>query len=520
MKLSRLYNSKFFFLVYFILCGYYLFFDITLNSFSLSGEISFFKVLMFFISTLFFIYFLLEINRKKNKNIISFSKNSQKDYLDLFNNNSNIHAILDYDGNFTYMSQSSKKIIGLDHQSLIGKEFFKMIHPDDVNEVKNNFKKVLKKEKIDLIQFRIKNSINNWIWLETKIENKIDKFKIEGIILNARDVTKSIKEKQHLKLLESVITNTKDAVLITEAEPFDEPGPRIIYVNEAFTKMTGYSSKEVIGKTPRILQGPKSNKEELAKLSKAIRNWQPYEITTINYKKNGEEFWINFTVTPVINKKGFYTHWVAIERDVTDKILSNKKLIKAKEKAEENELKLKEAQKLAKIGYWEYDFASEILSWSDYIYEMYELQPEEYVPTYEGAKRFFDNQSQQKINESTKKLLETGAPYDLELRLINAKKEEIWVRNVVQPVYNDDKEIIGKRGIVQNITKEIYLRELNNEVAKMVKIGSWKVDLENRLFFGQKKYMNYMKLILKLMFQTLRKQSTFTEKILEIWLLP
>ena len=137
MKLSRLYNSKFFFLVYFILCGYYLFFDIKLNSFSLSGEISFFKVLMFFISTLFFIYFLLEINRKKNKNIISFSKNSQKDYLDLFNNNSNIHAILDYDGNFTYMSQSSKTIIGLDHQSLIGKEFFKMIHPDDVNEVKN-----------------------------------------------------------------------------------------------------------------------------------------------------------------------------------------------------------------------------------------------------------------------------------------------------------------------------------------------------------------------------------------------
>ncbi|WP_332911596.1 PAS domain-containing protein [Algoriphagus boritolerans] len=83
--------------------------------------------------------------------------------------------------------------------------------------------------------------------------------------------------------------------------------------------MTGYTAEEVIGKTPRILQGPKSDKDELAKLSKAMRNWEPCEITTLNYKKNGEEFWINFSVTPVADEKGWFTHWIAIERDVTDK---------------------------------------------------------------------------------------------------------------------------------------------------------------------------------------------------------
>jgi PAS domain S-box-containing protein len=66
--------------------------------------------------------------------------------------------------------------------------------------------------------------------------------------------TKQKKEEERLKLLESVITNTNDAVIITEAEPFDLPGPRIIYVNEAFTKMTGYT-EEVIGSTPRISTG-------------------------------------------------------------------------------------------------------------------------------------------------------------------------------------------------------------------------------------------------------------------------
>ncbi|MFX7731983.1 PAS domain-containing protein, partial [Acinetobacter baumannii] len=62
----------------------------------------------------------------------------------------------------------------------------------------------------------------------------------------------------------------------------------------------------------------------LAKLGKALRNWETHEVTTINYKKNGEEFWVNFTVTPVADETGWYTHWIAIERDVTDQ--KNKEL--------------------------------------------------------------------------------------------------------------------------------------------------------------------------------------------------
>jgi PAS domain S-box-containing protein len=137
------------------------------------------------------------------------------------------------------------------------------------------------------------------------------------VIGSMQDVSKQKEELRRLKLMESVITHTNDSVLITEAEPFDEPGPKIIFVNEAFTKLTGYTFEEVVGKTPRILQGPKSNFKELNKLSKAIKNWQPYQITTINYKKTGEEFWINFTVNPVANEKGLYTHWIAIAKDVT-----------------------------------------------------------------------------------------------------------------------------------------------------------------------------------------------------------
>lgn len=138
------------------------------------------------------------------------------------------------------------------------------------------------------------------------------------IIGAMQDLTSAKKEEQMLKLMQSVIANTTDAVLITEAGPFDSPGPKIIYANEAFTKLTGYSIDEIIGQSPRMLQGPKTDLAELKEFSRKIRSWEPAELTTINYKKNGEEFWIHVSVTPVTNEKGWFTHWIAIERDVTE----------------------------------------------------------------------------------------------------------------------------------------------------------------------------------------------------------
>ncbi|MFN3640511.1 MAG: PAS domain S-box protein, partial [Flavobacterium sp.] len=164
-------------------------------------------------------------------------------------------------------------------------------------------------------KFMFADGSERWVKNRGKIEFKNGK--PVSVFGTVQDITEEKKEEQRLRLLESVITNTNDAVIITEAEPFDAPGPKILYVNEAFTNMTGYTAEEVMGKTPRMLQGPKSDDRELKRLSEAIRNWQPCEIEIINYKKSGEPFWIHFSVTPVADDRGWYTHWIAIERNVT-----------------------------------------------------------------------------------------------------------------------------------------------------------------------------------------------------------
>lgn len=140
-----------------------------------------------------------------------------------------------------------------------------------------------------------------------------------SVLVLINDITAKKEEEEKLHLMKMVINNTNDAILITEAEPIDGDGPRILYVNHAFTRMTGFTEAEVLGKTPRILQGPETDAKELARLKKALKNWEPCEIEVVNYKKNGETFWNNFTVAPVANEAGWYTHWVAIERDVTER---------------------------------------------------------------------------------------------------------------------------------------------------------------------------------------------------------
>ncbi len=246
------------------------------------------------------------------------NQQSEERFKALVQEGSDLIGILDAEGNYKYVSPTSTVVLGIAPEEFIGRNAFEFIHPEDVERTLGSLQKIAIENRVMVEPFRFQNHKKEWRWIETVLTNMLDNPAVNGIVANSRDITEKIAEKHALKLLESVITNTNDAILITEAEPFDEPGPRIIYVNEAFTKMTGYAAAEVIGKSPRMLQGANSNKEELAKLGRALRNWEPYEITTINYKKSGEEFWTNFTVTPVADEKGWYTHWIAIERDVTE----------------------------------------------------------------------------------------------------------------------------------------------------------------------------------------------------------
>ena len=140
---------------------------------------------------------------------------------------------------------------------------------------------------------------------------------ISGLVAVIADISEQKRQAEQVRLLQSVVVNTNDAVIVTEAESIDAPGPRILYVNEAFTRITGYKPEEVLGKTPRILQVAKTDQAQLQKVRNALSRWESITVEVINYCKDGSEFWNEFSLVPVANAKGWYTHWIAVQRDTT-----------------------------------------------------------------------------------------------------------------------------------------------------------------------------------------------------------
>jgi PAS domain S-box-containing protein len=139
----------------------------------------------------------------------------------------------------------------------------------------------------------------------------------DGLSIYFRDVTVDRRREERLRLLELAVERINDAVLITQAEPLDAPGPRIQYVNEAFTRHSGYRAEEAVGRSPRFLQGPLTDRAALDRIRTSLEAWRPSREELVNYRKDGTPFWIELIITPLLGDDGFCTHWVAVQRDVT-----------------------------------------------------------------------------------------------------------------------------------------------------------------------------------------------------------
>ena len=114
------------------------------------------------------------------------------------------------------------------------------------------------------------------------------------------------------------MSNANDMICIASTEPCDKAGGfPIVYVNEAYTTITGYAAEEVIGKAPSHLQGPGTDRQTLDRIRLALTQWKPVRETVLNYKKNGEPFWSEISIVPIADETGWFTHWVSVQRDVT-----------------------------------------------------------------------------------------------------------------------------------------------------------------------------------------------------------
>jgi len=134
---------------------------------------------------------------------------------------------------------------------------------------------------------------------------------------NIRDITARKQAGQQMGLLNACIANLTDIVLITDAETNIEPGPRIVFVNPAFERLTGYTSAEALGRNPRFLQGKETDRGVMAEIGRALAEQKPIRRQIVNYRKDGTKYWVDMDIVPIFDPSGKCSHFAAIARDVT-----------------------------------------------------------------------------------------------------------------------------------------------------------------------------------------------------------
>jgi PAS domain S-box-containing protein len=124
-----------------------------------------------------------------------------------------------------------------------------------------------------------------------------------------------------LLLRERALQATTVSVVITDARLPDNP---IVWVNEGFTRTTGYLAAEAIGRNPRFLQGPETDPAEIAEMRQSIAEARPSMVTLVNYRADGSTFWNSVSTAPVFDDDGGVIGFIGVQVDVTESVLAQR----------------------------------------------------------------------------------------------------------------------------------------------------------------------------------------------------
>lgn len=217
-------------------------------------------------------------------------------------------ATLDREGRFTYVNLESERLLGIKGARLLGQRIWDALDDAGSGRLQRELLHCL--ESGQDAEFEV-SFAPQACWLELRAYSFA-----EGLAVYFRDVTERRSSQEQLQLLQTSISRLNDIVLIADAGE-DGGEPRIVFVNDAFQRLTGYTDAEVMGRSPRLLQGPLTRQTELDRIAQTLKGSQPVRAELTVYKKDGDQFWLELEIVPVEQTQGGLAHWVAVGRDIT-----------------------------------------------------------------------------------------------------------------------------------------------------------------------------------------------------------
>lgn len=242
---------------------------------------------------------------------------NEQRYRSLFAQNPDAVCRLDLNGRLVEVNHCTEHLTGYPADQLLRHQWSSILEKPDQEAAKECFEAALKGNPAGYV-CKVRNSDNQRIIAQVTYMPILVKGEVVGVFGVAQDKTESYRLEESQRLLQACMSQIQDVIIITETDPLDPPGPRIVYVNEGVERMTGYRPDEVLGNNPRMFQGPDTDRKSLRRIRKALEHRQPVKEVIVNYCKDGVPFWNEVEIVPIPTMRNTgRSYFAAVQRDIT-----------------------------------------------------------------------------------------------------------------------------------------------------------------------------------------------------------
>ena len=258
----------------------------------------------------------------------------------------------------------------------------------------------------------------------------------------------------------AAVRATRMPMIITNPRLPDNP---VVFANNAFCRLSGYTREEILGRNCRFLQGPATDPATVAKIRDAVRRVESIEIDIRNQRKDGELFWNRLLMAPVYDTEGVLAYFFASQVDVTieRERLHGLEVSNASLMAEltdrlrlqkEQERELAFTLKAARFGTWTLDIVSRQLIASETCKEIFG-RPVDQPFTYDERLQAIHPDDREKSAAEVRRCIAEGNDYDVIYRIYRQDGEVRWIASRGQPFYDAKGEALRIAGVSTDITE-------------------------------------------------------------------
>ncbi|MEJ7843381.1 MAG: PAS domain S-box protein [Rubrobacter sp.] len=401
-------------------------------------------------------------------------KRSEEHFRSLIRNASDIFTLYEADGTVRYTSPALERVLGYDPRERVGALSFELIHPEDLAQAREMFADILRRPNQPVsVEVRARHLDGSWRHIQAVGTNLLEDPSVGAIVLNSRDITERKEVEEALRGAEeryrTLVEQIPAVTYIDRADGSD----RSLYTSPQIEGMLGYTPEEwLAGRlwTQRLHAEDRERVLAADERFEAGGEWFDEEYRLL--ARDGSVVWVREQAVLVNGDAGQPLYWQGVLFDMTERK-------EAEEAVRRSEARLAEAQRVAHLGSWEWDVRTGKISWSDEVYRIYGLVPQEFAPSVERFMEVVHPDDREPLERVVNGALHEQKPYELEHRIVRPDGEVRVVHRQAEVVRGEGGEPLKVVGTVHDVTERKILEGQLEHRA----LHDPLTDLPNRMLF-------------------------------------